>query len=132
MKKPSIVLLCIGINLHGISSRIYTKIPPPLAFQSDLKIFYLPMLNCMEGYDSSNFVSEIINTPTFPLVIAIKWSNLFLMELIMCLMITWFGCFFLRKLRCSELNSFLSEVSVTLIEEQALSSDLLHLLASFV
>ena len=34
-----------------------------------------------------------------------------------------FGCFFLKKLRCSELNSLLSEVLVT--EEQTLSSDLL-------
>ena len=42
----------------------------------------------------------------------------------MCPMITRFGCFFLRKLRCSELNSLLSEVLVTLLEEQALSSDL--------
>ena len=44
----------------------------------------------------------------------------------MCLMITQFGCFFLRKLRCSELNSFLSEVLLTLLEEKKLSSDLLH------
>ena len=35
-----------------------------------------------------------------------------------------FGCFFLRKLRCSELNYLLSEVLVT--EEQTLSSDLVH------
>ena len=48
----------------------------------------------------------------------------------MCPMITRFGCFSLRKLRCSELNSLLSEVLVT--EEQTLSSDLLHPLASFV
>ena len=83
MKKPSIVLLRIGINLHGISSCTYTKIPRPLAFQSDLKILYPPMLNCIEGNDSSNFVSGIINTSGFPLVIAIKQSNLFLMELIL-------------------------------------------------
>ena len=38
-------------------------------------------------------------------------------------MITGFGCFFLKKLRCSELNSLLPEVLVT--EEQTLSSDLL-------
>ena len=44
----------------------------------------------------------------------------------MCPMITRFGCFFLRKLRCSELNSLLLEILVTLLEEQALSSDLLH------
>ena len=82
------------------------------------------MLNCMEGNGSSNFVSNVINTSTFPLVIAI---NLFLMELIlMCPMITRFGCFFLRKLTCSELNSLLSEVLITLLEEQALSSVLLH------
>ena len=48
----------------------------------------------------------------------------------MCPMITQFGCFFLRKLRCSELSSLLSEVLVT--EKQTLSSDLLHPLASFV
>ena len=35
-----------------------------------------------------------------------------------------FGCFFLRKLRCSELNYLLSEVLVT--EVGTLSSDLLH------
>ena len=34
--------------------------------------------------------------------------------------------FFLRQLRCSELNSLLSEVLVNLSEEQTLSSDLLH------
>ena len=50
----------------------------------------------------------------------------------MCLMITRFGCFFLRKLGWSELNSLLSEALVTLPEEQTLSSDLLHPLASFV
>ena len=44
----------------------------------------------------------------------------------MCPMITRFGCFFLRKLRCSGLNSLLLEILVTLLEEQALSSDLLH------
>ena len=42
----------------------------------------------------------------------------------MCPMITRFGFFFLRKLRCSGLNSLLSEILVT--EEQTLSSDLLH------
>ena len=41
-----------------------------------------------------------------------------------------FGCFFLRKLSYSELNSLLSEVLVT--EEQTLSSDLLHSLARFI
>ena len=30
------------------------------------------------------------------------------------------------KLRCLELNSFVSDVFITLLEEQALSSDLLH------
>ena len=44
----------------------------------------------------------------------------------MCPMIALFGCFFLEKLRCSELNSLLSEVLLTLLEEQTLSSDLLH------
>ena len=127
MKKPSIVLLRIGINLHGISFRTYIKLPLPLAFWSDLKIIYLSMLNCMEGNDSSNFVSDSINVSAFSLVIAIKWSNLFLMELILRPpIITRFGCFFLRKLRCSELNSFLSEVSVTLLKEKALLSDLPH------
>ena len=44
------------------------------------------------------------------------------MELILiCPMITRFGCFFLRKFRCSELNSLLSEVL-----EQTLSPDPLH------
>ena len=60
MKKPSMVLLHIGINWHGISSRTYIKIQPPLAFRSDLKILYLSMLNCMEGDDSPNFVFGII------------------------------------------------------------------------
>ena len=47
------------------------------------------------------------------------------MELILvCPMITRFECFFLRKLRCSELNYLLSEVLAT--EEQTLSADLLH------
>ena len=124
MKKPSVALLRIGINLHGISSRTYIKIPPPLASGSDVKILCLSMLNCMEGNDSSSFVF-LINTSTFPLAIAIKWSNLFLMELILiCPMIKRFRCFFLRKLRCSELNSLWSEVLVT--EEQTLSYDLLH------
>ena len=127
MKKPSIVLLRIGINLHAISSRTYIKIPPPLAFRSDLKILYPSMLNFMEENGSSNFISDIINTLTFPLIIAIKWLNLFLMEsILMCPMIALFGCFFLEKLRCSELNSLLSEVLLTLLEEQTLSSDLLH------
>ena len=45
-------------------------------------------------------------------------------------MISRFGCSFLRKLRCSELNAMLSEVLLT--EEQMLSSDLLHPQASFV
>ena len=72
MKKPSIVLLRIGINLHGISSLTYIKISLPLVFRSELKTFYPSMLNCMEGDDSSNFVSDIINTSAFPLVIAIK------------------------------------------------------------
>ena len=36
------------------------------------------------------------------------------------------GCFFLRKLKCSELNSLLSEVLLTLVEVKKLSSDLLH------
>ena len=49
----------------------------------------------------------------------------------MCPMITRFGCFFLRKCRCSELNCLLSEVLVTLPEEQRLSSDLLHPLDCF-
>ena len=62
VKKPSIVLLRIGINLHGILSRTYIKIPPPLAFRSDLKISSPSMLNYMEGNDSSSFVSDIINT----------------------------------------------------------------------
>ena len=44
----------------------------------------------------------------------------------MCPMITRFGCLFLRNLKCSELNSFLSKVLVTLLEEQVLSSDVLH------
>ena len=52
MKKPSMVLLHIGINWHGISSRTYIKIQPPLAFRSDLKILYPSMLNYMEGDDS--------------------------------------------------------------------------------
>ena len=56
MKKASIGLLRIGINLHGISSRTYTKIPPLLAFRSDLKRLYPSMLNCMKGNDSSNFL----------------------------------------------------------------------------
>ena len=30
------------------------------------------MLNCMEGTDSSNFVTDIINMLTFPLAIAIN------------------------------------------------------------
>ena len=47
----------------------------------------------------------------------------------MCPMIARFGCFFLRKLRRSELNSLLSEVLVT--EEQTLPSDLLHPLGQF-
>ena len=47
------------------------------------------------------------------------------MEL-MCSMITQIGCFFYRKLRYSELKSSLSKVLVTLLEEQALSSDLLR------
>ena len=42
----------------------------------------------------------------------------------MCPMITRFKRFFLRKLRCSELNYLLSEVLVT--EVGTLSSDLLH------
>ena len=71
MKKPFVVLLRIGINLHGISSRTYIKMPPPLACGSDLKILCLSMLNCMEGNNSSSFVF-LINTPTFPLAIAIK------------------------------------------------------------
>ena len=97
MKKPSIVLLRIGINLHGISSRTYIKIPSPLAFWSDLKILYPSKLNCMEGNDSSSFVSDIINTSTFPLAIAIKWSNIFLMELkLMCPMIA-IWMFFSKK-----------------------------------
>ena len=46
---------------------------------------------------------------------------------IMYPMITRFGCFFLRKLRCSELNPLLCfEVLITLLEEKKLSSDLLH------
>ena len=44
--------------------------------------------------------------------------------MLMSPMTTRFGCFFLRKPRCSELNSLLSEVLVT--EEQTLSSDLLY------
>ena len=44
--------------------------------------------------------------------------------MLMCPMTTRFGCFFLRKPRCSELSSLLSEVLVT--EEQTLSSDLLY------
>ena len=122
--KRSIVLLRIGINLHGISSHAYIKIPPPLASGSDVKMLCLSMLNCMEGNDSSSIVS-VINTLTFPLAIAIKWPNLFLMELMLiCPMITRLGCFFLRKLRCSELNSLWSEVLAN--EEQTLSCDLLH------
>ena len=39
------------------------------------------------------------------------------------------GCFFLKKLRCSELNSLLLEVLVN--EEQTLSSDILHPSAQF-
>ena len=39
--------------------------------------------------------------------------------------------FFLRKLRCSELNSLSLEILVTLLEEQALSSNLLHLSGQF-
>ena len=34
MKKPSIEELCIGINLDGISSHSYTKIPPPYSSRS--------------------------------------------------------------------------------------------------
>ena len=30
----------------------------------------------MEGNNSSNFISDNINASTFPLVTAIKWSNL--------------------------------------------------------
>ena len=94
MKKSSIVLLRIGINLHGISSRTYIKIPP----RSDLKILYPSMMNYMEENDSSSLVSDVINTSIFSLVIAIKWSNLFLMELIfICPMITRLGMFFSKK-----------------------------------
>ena len=46
--------------------------------------------------------------------------------ILMCPMIARFGCFFLRKVKCPKLNSFLSEVLITLLEEQSLSSDLLH------
>ena len=44
----------------------------------------------------------------------------------MCPMITRCECLFLRKRKCSELNSFISEVLVTLLEKKVLSSDLLH------
>ena len=44
----------------------------------------------------------------------------------MCPVIMQFGYFFLRKRRCLEVNSFLSEVSLTLFEEKKLSSDLLY------
>ena len=65
---PSIVLLHIGINVRGILSRTYIKIPP----RSDLKILYPSMMNYMEENDSSSLVSDVINTSTFSLVIAIK------------------------------------------------------------
>ena len=65
---PSIVLLHIGINVHGILSRTYIKIPP----RSGLKILYPSMMNYMEENDSSSLVSDVINTSTFSLVIAIK------------------------------------------------------------
>ena len=47
-------------------------------------------------------------------------------DISMCPMITQFGIFFLRGLRCSELNFLLSEFLVTLLKEQALSSYQLH------
>ena len=73
--------------------------------------------------DSSNIVSDIMNTSTFPLAMAIKWSNYLQMKVIlMCPMST--VCLFLRKLKCPELNSPFSEVLVTLLEEKVLISDL--------
>ena len=108
MKKLSIMLLRIGIKLHGITSCVYTKTPSPLTFRIDLKKLYPSMLNSMERNDSSNFASNIISTSIFPLVIAIKWSSLFLMELIlMSPMITQFGYFFSKKTQMFRIKFFL-------------------------
>ena len=47
-------------NVHGISSGTYNKIPCPLALR------YL-VGNSIERNDSTNFVSDIINTSIFPI-----------------------------------------------------------------
>ena len=60
MKKPSMGILRIRNNVHGISSGTCNKIPCPLALR------YIEG-NSIERSDSTNFVSDIINTSIFPI-----------------------------------------------------------------
>ena len=63
-------------NLHGISCK-HSKIPPPWAFWSNLKKNYPAILNYIEGNGTSNCISDIINTSTLPLVIAMVFLRMF-------------------------------------------------------
>ena len=65
LKKPLMVELFIRINLDGMSSLTYSSIPPPYSFQSNLKVKYPSILNCIVGTESSNLISVIIKTSHF-------------------------------------------------------------------
>ena len=84
MNRPSILL--------GISSWIYTIIPPPFLFRSNLNGSGKPFLkSCEVGNESSSFVSVITRTSVCFITSSFNCLNLFGSELIFILpMITLF------------------------------------------
>ena len=74
-KKPSTATL-VSISFEGVSSRTYSRIPPPLLFLSYLYSSENPwMKNCPTGNDETNFVSEIISMSILLFVIFTKESS---------------------------------------------------------
>ena len=80
-KKPFNVIL-VFISLDGMSSRIYSRIPPPLLFLSSPYGSENPwMRNCPTGNDESNFVSEVISMSILLFLILLKNQIYFLQSL---------------------------------------------------
>ena len=80
----------LRINLDGMLSDTYSRIPPPYLFRSNIKVQYPSILNCIVGKESFYSVSVIIITSTFPLKPSTNWTNLWRTELILiCARMRW-------------------------------------------
>ena len=79
-RKDFLYCICdFHCNTHdGMYSLIYNRRPPPLLFLPYLYGVVKPILNWVEGNESSSFVSEIRKISKFLSSIYIKESNLFL------------------------------------------------------